>query len=478
MIRPLEPIRTPEVPPLVRDRIEDLGTQIRNLAEEHARLESLAGVRTGDPSSLEILHGYVWVFVVAFLITLVITPVLRRLAIANGIVDRPDETRKVHRLPVAYLGGVAVFLGLMGGILYSYVAAVQPGLIDYHNTKHMVLGESHPWVPTSILLGMMIIMLVGLLDDVTGISPRIKIAGQLIAAAALAADKVGVQVAKGILSPTLGELLGNRALTYVMQIPTSVPFAGGESITIDLIYWVGTAIIAVFVIGACNASNLIDGLDGLLSGVTAIATAGLLVIALTLAAHDDGPRDAQRLVLCLALLGACLGFLPHNFNPASIFLGDAGSLLLGYSTVVIILTLGDTGKTPLVFAGLFIYAIPIIDTTLAIIRRKLAGKSISDADDQHLHHMFKRALGVKLAVLSLYAIGCGFALLGVAMSLGRARITYVVALLFASFIAVAAIKAARRKQLEDQSLKAHATTRADAPTAPPPQDAAKPPLRA
>src|SRR5690606_10909599 len=116
-------------------------------------------------------------------------------------------------------------------------------------------------------------------------------------------------------------------------------------IPVDIIYWAGAAIIALFVLGACNASNLIDGLDGLVTGTTAITTAGLLIVALSLAAIDDGPRDGQRIVLCMALLGACLGFLPHNFNPATIFLGDCGSLLLGFATIVVVLTLGDTGKT-------------------------------------------------------------------------------------------------------------------------------------
>ena len=143
---------------------------------------------------------------------------------------------------------------------------------------------------------------------------------------------------------------------------------GSSSVPIDVVYWTGTAVIAVFVLGACNAANLIDGLDGLLTGTTAIANAGLLFLALGLAIVDDGPRDAQRIILCLAVLGACLGFLPHNFNPATIFLGDCGSLLLGFSTIVIILMMGDTGKTQFVIAGLIIYALPMIDTVLAIVR--------------------------------------------------------------------------------------------------------------
>ena len=151
----------------------------------------------------------------------------------------------------------------------------------------------------------------------------------------------------------------------------------------------------------------------------------------------------------MTLLGACLGFLPHNFNPATIFLGDCGSLLLGFATIVIVLTLGDTGRTHLVLAGLIIYAIPIMDTCLAIVRRKMAGKRLSDPDSDHLHHMLKRALGVKGAVLTLYAIGLAFGTLGVVMSLWKARVTFAIAGIFIAYIAVVSIKIARRKQLED-----------------------------
>jgi len=176
-----------------------------------------------------------------------------------------------------------------------------------------------------------------------------------------------------------------------------------------------------------------------------------------MAMTDDGRRDAQRIVLCMSLLGACLGFLPHNFNPASIFLGDCGSLLLGFVTIVVVLTLGDTGRTDLVLAGLVIYSIPIMDTVLAIVRRKLAGRSLSAADDQHLHHMLKRALGVKGAVFSLYGIGVGFAVLGIAMSLWDASATYAVALVFASYIVVIAIKHARSYEASRVSASAAST---------------------
>ncbi len=404
-----------------------------------------------DPqTALDIFHGYIGVLVIAFLVTLLATPLMRKIAISQGVIDRPNDPRKIHKRPVAYLGGVAVFLGLMAGILFSYVApeiGIFGGLIDHHETQYPNRTTGLPeLVPYSVLLGMTIIMLLGLIDDVVGVIPRLKIAGMLVAAAALALDDVGVQVARGLLAPTLGRLIGNEQLTFEIMLPML-----NQAVTFDLIYWTGTAVIAVFVLGACNASNLIDGLDGLLTGVTGVAAFGLLIVALSLAVLDDGPRDAQRIVLCMALLGACLGFLPHNFNPATIFLGDCGSLLMGFVTITIILSLGDTGKTQLVVAGLVIYSIPIIDTVLAIVRRKLARKSISEADDQHLHHMLKRSLGVKGAALSLYGIGALFAVVGVAMTISRARITYFLAIVFVSYIIVVAIKIARRQQWEEQA---------------------------
>ncbi|MBX3383378.1 MAG: undecaprenyl/decaprenyl-phosphate alpha-N-acetylglucosaminyl 1-phosphate transferase [Phycisphaeraceae bacterium] len=406
---------------------------------------------------LAIFEGYIGVLVISFLVALLATPLMRRLAVANGVIDRPSEARKVHRMPIAYLGGVAVYLGILAGIFYSYVAAKLPDvLIQWHPTKYLNDSNLHFPVPLSILLGLTIIMLVGVIDDVSGISPRVKIGGQLIAAAALAIDNVGVKLAQGIMLP-LAKAVGIPTTmhagyeTLMVTIPLPVALGPVDGIPIDFVYWIGTAIIAISVLGLCNASNLIDGLDGLLSGVTAIAAMGLLVVALGLAYIDDGFRDAQRIILCLALLGACLGFLPHNFNPATIFLGDAGSLMLGFCTCAIILTLGDTGKTFLVAAGLIIYAVPIIDTSLAIVRRKMEGRSISAADDQHLHHMLKRALGVKGAVASLYGIAISFAVLGAAVTLLRARIIYVLTLILAAFIGVIAIKIARKKSIEAQA---------------------------
>jgi UDP-GlcNAc:undecaprenyl-phosphate GlcNAc-1-phosphate transferase len=466
------PQAQPVVPPAVAEQIRLLGVEASRLQEHVAALQSAAGLDAGAPAAtrLSIFHGYLWVFVIAFLVTLAATPIMRRLALSHGVVDRPGETRKVHRQPVAYLGGVAVYLGLIAAIAFSYVALVRPGLIDFHTVRPAHMGDDllPAPVPLSIVLGLTVIMLVGMIDDVTGLWPRVKIGGQLMAAAALAIDDVGVKVAAGVLAP-LGRLIGNPDLVWHVPLPFQVPLLGVGNIELDLVYWTGTAIIAIFVLGACNASNLIDGLDGLLSGVTAIAMMGLLVIALGLALIDHSPRDAQRIILCMAVLGACLGFLPYNFNPANIFLGDAGSLLLGFCTCVVILTLGEQGRTELVIAGLIIYALPIIDTVLAIVRRKMAGKSISVADDQHLHHMLRRALGVKGAVLALYALAAAFAVFGVLISEVRARAVYVLALVFAASIVVYAIKIARKNQVQEPSAEAARPTRAtEAPQPPEP----------
>ncbi len=401
-----------------------------------------AGVEPSAVSVVELLSSYSVIFVGAFLVALLATPFARQFALRANITDRPDDVRKMHDHPVPYLGGIAVFLGLIVGVAISYV--FMEGAVARYRP-----------VPFAVVLGMVAITFTGLADDVWGWHPRLKIAGQLVAAAALAIDNVGVRAAAGMLKPLavwLDPLLGTQNLVL-----PGVPEPWG-----DMMYWAGTALIALFVIGGCNAANLIDGLDGLLSGVTAVVALGLLSISLLMAFRVPPPGvDAAdtltgaRLVLCMALLGAVLGFLPHNFNPATIFLGDAGSHLLGFVCIVIILMFGEYGQTHLVAAGLIVFALPIMDTMLAMIRRRLAGAPMSSADDQHVHHQLKRALGgVKRAVFALYGISLAFAAFGVTLAAlimhthMRVRIIYVITLVLFSFIGVIAVKAARRRTIE------------------------------
>ncbi len=368
---------------------------------------------------ISLLSNYWLVFVVAFAVSVITTPIMRWVAIKTGIVDHPDEARKLHKEPVAYLGGVAIFLSVLSGILVSYLWI-----------NKIQIFQPFPLV---VLLGMFVIGVTGLADDIfKDWAPRLKVAGQLIAAAAIAQQGVGTRVAEGFLRG-------------VLRIPESVcnytlieaNFLLADSIT--LTYITGVIIIGFFILGACNAANLLDGLDGLLSGTVAITCVGLIAISTMVALGlteenlvgimEHFPKSnflsnrgsgitliGANFVLGFSVLGAVLGFLIYNFNPASIFLGDSGSLLLGYLCIVMVLMLGEQGRTFLVVAGLIVFALPILDTLLAIIRRKVAGKPMSEPDSNHIHHIIKRRfVNVKLTVLTLYVVSVIFCLLGVAL---------------------------------------------------------------
>lgn len=387
-------------------------------------------------TAVGLLNAYVPIFAVAFLTSLLATPLVRRFAVAQGIVDRPDAVRKLHAFPIAYLGGVSIFAAIIAGVMTSYMLA-EPLVLRFEP------------VPIAVLIGVLAIAFTGLADDVWGFDPRLKIAGQLVAAAALAVQDVGVRVAEGLLAPLIG-----AASVVILDL-------GGVSITNqDVFYWVGTALVAIFVLGGCNAANFLDGLDGLLSGTVAIMAVGFLAISIAMAiaggaASGEESLSGARIVLTFALLGAVLGFLPYNFNPAVIFLGDCGSLLLGYLCAVLILMFGDEGKTHLVFAGLIVFSVPIIDTALAILRRRLAGVPMATADTNHIHHQLRRSLGgVKRAVFAIYGITAAFAAIGFTLAwmvletIVRFRVIYAVAAVLFGFIAAFAFKAARRVQWE------------------------------
>jgi UDP-GlcNAc:undecaprenyl-phosphate GlcNAc-1-phosphate transferase len=404
-------------------------------------IEDLSIAGTADPVSIiELLNAFAPSFFVAFIVTLLITPLVRKFAIVLGVVDQPGG-RKIHTQPIAYLGGLAVFVGIMAGVFSA--AFVEAPLDQYRP------------VPISVIFGLIVIFLTGVGDDMFGWDPRLKIAGQMMAAAALAFESVGVQVAAGALNPLLGA--GDTQLFF---------FPGVDWVLSSHVYnIVGTALVAVMVLGGCNAANLIDGLDGLLSGVTGIALVGLTLIGMMLLPEAGGdsveaPQSlaVARIVLAVVGLGAILGFLPHNFNPANIFLGDAGSLMLGYLVVSIILMLGDRGQTHVVLAGLMVFTLPILDTFMAIVRRRLSGKRMSDPDSDHIHHQLKRSLGgVKPAVFTLYAIATLFAALGVLLAWLdvatelRGRVVYAGALVIFCSIVTYAIKVARSRVLSQQA---------------------------
>lgn len=404
----------------------------------------------------QVLSPYIWVFYAAFAVAFIATPIMRKLALANGIVDWPDLRRKAHVEPVAYLGGVGIFLGWVAGIitclfLTPHTATGTSGSVDF---------------PASILVGGLIIMGVGLIDDVWGLSPRVKVGGQLLAAALLAKETVGTALAAGAIS-SIATVFGWDAFG---EMAATAPWS-------HIAYWLGAVLVAVLVLGGCNAVNLLDGLDGLASGVIAIAALGFAFISVCLAMGVYGESgaysmtlDPVRIVMCLAMLGAIVGFLPYNFNPANIFMGDAGSLFLGYLSVTMVLLLAEPPQTGgaiggdprLVMAGLIVLALPILDTSLAIVRRKMRGQPIFSPDNQHLHHQLIRSgLSVKQAVLILYAAALAFAAIGGTLIFIRLRFVAAIFLVLFGFAAVMAYKIGHRQHLA--ALAAQGGSESEAP---------------
>jgi UDP-GlcNAc:undecaprenyl-phosphate GlcNAc-1-phosphate transferase len=369
----------------------------------------------------EVLSPYIFVFYVAFGVSFVMTPLMQIVAKHYWIVDEPDQVRKVHKAPVAYLGGVALFLGWICGM----------AIAQYLKLHRMQPGWTTPFpiVKFSIVVGAIIIVILGLWDDILKVSPKVKIGGQVLAAVFLLYDGVGIEVTRPLLAPAalkLGELFHRQPV-----LPEWVVFS------------TSAAVVLLLVVGCCNASNLLDGLDGLCGGVTGIIAIGLLFVAVHLAALGGGVRtnsDALRVILALALLGAVLGFTPYNFNPASIFMGDTGSMLLGFLCATLIIMMGEE-RTKWLLAATVVFALPILDTGLAFARRWLNGRPVFSADKQHFHHqLVARGYTVKQTVLISYGLSLMFALLGVGMVYIRTRYAVAVYLVFFGSIIVAAFK--------------------------------------
>lgn len=380
----------------------------------------------GDDIRMSVMADFMVVFFFAFAISFVATPLMRVLAIRTGIVDWPDLARKNHVGPVAYLGGLAVFLAWIGGLAIC-IGLITPAYADQIEDSKQVLN-----ILLSIVFGAVCITMTGLIDDIYGVSPRVKIGGQFLAAGALAMSSQG-----------LGTQLMFKTFDSI-----------GLTIDPTLAYILGAALIGLFVIGGCNAMNLLDGLDGLACGVATICSIGFLVISVIASGDKVTATQIVRVVLCLSLLGALLGFLPYNFNPANIFLGDAGSLLIGFLCVSTILLFAD--KPHLVMAALVVFALPITDTALAIFRRKMRGQKIFSPDNQHIHHQLLRVISirkfsvgmrVKVAVFAMYGLATIFAVLG--CSLVYLRIRYAMAVFFPlfAFIVVSAYKVGQQQHL-------------------------------
>ena len=386
--------------------------------------DPITGETAGHLSLDTVLSPYVVVFCTAFLIAYAFTPVMRVVAVAYGIVDQPDKLRKLHEKPVAYLGGVAVFLG--------FIAALAVSMFFAQNHNPFLEPEQRLIkIPAAFLASTFVVAALGFLDDIKGVRPKLKILGQLAAAATLFFSGIGDEIAK---QPVAG-LAEWMHLDLGLRIPALLENG--------LSYALSAAVVAVIVVFCCNASNLMDGLDGLCGGITAIIALGLIFVAAHLAMGgpvERAPTDAVRLVIAVALLGGVLGFLPYNFNPASIFMGDTGSLLLGFIIAASIISLGETG-TKWMMGGLVMFSLPVLDTALAFARRYVNKRPFFSADRHHFHHqLVSRGLTVRRAVVLSYALTIFFVACGCLLIFLRTRFVVAFYLWLFGCIVVAAYK--------------------------------------
>ena len=344
------------------------------------------------------MRGYLIVLVVAVAVTAAATPVVRRVAERFGAVVAPDE-RRVHLRPTATLGGLAMFLGFLAGM------ATASRLRQFDPVFE---GTSEP---VGIILAATIIFLVGMIDDLREVSAPAKVAGQVLAG--------------GVLS-----LLGVTMLYF------RVPFGDFVALSPDL----APLITVLWVVGMANAVNLIDGLDGLAAGIVGIAAGAFALYSSKLFDLGLLPNASNSIspLIAVIVLGMCIGFLPFNFHPARIFMGDGGALLLGLLMASSTLLVGGqtaedvSGSTFFFFAPLFIpffiLGVPILDTAFAIVRRASRRSGVAVADKEHLHHRLMRiGHGQRRAVIILWAwtaILSGFALYPVFTDKGNAVVPF------------------------------------------------------
>ena len=377
----------------------------------------------------QVLSPYVYVFYASYLVAFVLTPVMQAIALHYRIIDEPDGARKMHAQPVAYLGGVAVFLGWLAGLALSQ-------FLMLHRVEAGM--QAHLMVNFGIVIAACIIVLLGLWDDVLQMRPWQKLAGQVSAGAVLLAFGVGKSSAWIFMQPVL--LRTSLYLGWPVAEPGQI-----EALYEHWIVHLASGLFVIgIVVGCCNATNLMDGLDGLCGGVTAVTAVGYLFLALSLAASSGGinvNQDGLRVVLGLALLGAVLAFVPYNFNPASIFMGDTGSMFIGFACALMMILFAAEGHSKWFLAAMVMFALPMLDTLLAFTRRYVNGRPLFSADKHHFHHqLVARGFSVKQTVLISYGLSLIFCILGAVIVFVRTRYAVGIYLTVFGSIIVAAYK--------------------------------------
>jgi UDP-GlcNAc:undecaprenyl-phosphate GlcNAc-1-phosphate transferase len=311
-------------------------------------------------------------FLIALAVSWWLTPEIRARAMRLGLVDKPGEERRIHKVAVPRLGGVALYISIVVTMVLV-----------------MAIGGRFPREGgfAGIAAGGTLIFVLGLLDDLESIPAKIKLLVQILAACA--AYTLGVRIEKYLPLP------------FNVDLPW-LHIAGGIQL---LVPYSAMALTVVWLVGIANAVNLIDGMDGLAAGVSAIASVTIWAIAMaTTVSHPNAaPYPA---VMAAVLAGALLGFLRWNFNPARIFLGDSGAYLTGFVLGCIAIT-GVMKLTTVVTVGLplLILFFPLLDTSWAVVRRLAKGQSIFTPDAEHIHHrLLKTGMSQKNVAYVIYAM--------------------------------------------------------------------------
>jgi UDP-GlcNAc:undecaprenyl-phosphate GlcNAc-1-phosphate transferase len=328
-------------------------------------------------------------FFVALGMTALLTPAVREASVRRGWTDPPDGVRKLHHAETPSIGGVAIFSGITAAVVLIAWAAPAlgfPGL------------DLHP----AVYLGAVLITAVGAYDDVRDLGFKSKLAVEVVIACALLysgyrVDLTGLPLLDGAYSEAL------------YSVPLTV----------------------LWVVGVINAVNLIDGVDGLAAGVVAIGFASLAVAFGLLG-------DVPLVLVAVAVVGALVGFLIHNFNPATVFMGDSGSLLLGYAIAVYSLAGSADAVSP--FAPLvpvIALGLPLLDTALSMVRRVMEKRSITAPDHDHIHHRMIARMPVRRAVLALYGVAGVFGAAAVAAAVVTTSTGVFWAVLVAALVAAA-----------------------------------------
>ena len=342
------------------------------------------------------MYKYVIPFLAAFILTFIQMPFTTKLAKKKGFLDVPKDERRVHKEPIPVGGGIAMVISVT--ILILYYLPINKGLI-------------------MTILASLVIALSGLYDDKKDLSPKLKFLFQILA---------------GVLL-----VLGGMKIEFVTN-----PFDSHDALLILNILSIPVTIF--WVCGITNTINLIDGLDGLASGVSMICAISMFFITYRMGRYEVS-------IVCALVAGACLGFLPFNFNPAKIFMGDTGALYLGFMLSYISISgFLKQAAILMIFVPVLILGVPVFDTAFAMVRRKLSGKSMVEADKGHLHHrLLKMGLNQRQTVVILYSISAIFGVLANLISRFHSSIALVISLGVLLIIIATGVAAGMLKNKEE-----------------------------